>query len=227
MKSVLSMYTPVILCVFIVSGMTACSTSGKRDQKITIDTQGDSSAPDWAKGAKLSWEDGDTIAFKGQHTVRGTDRINGCFDLAKLDVKESVLSELVEDVRGRIDQAQQSLSEDAEQVLGKVRSASYAGKVTGLRFVERFFERYRINDTERLDCFVMAQISKSDYARLKRSLVDELSRVDPQLHAAIAAKQVEFFSGKDSKSDSASSVKQAVKETGKQQGAEFKATTED
>jgi hypothetical protein len=227
MKSVFTMFVSMIVTTFIMMLLGGCSTGSKRDHRTTIETQGGTSAPDWATGTKLSWEEGDAVAFKGEHTVRGTDRVNGCFDLAKLDVKEAVLSELVEDVRGRIDQAQQSLSEDAEQVLGKVRSASYAGKVTGLRFVERFFERYRIGDSERLDCFVMAQMSKSDYARLKRSLVDELSRVDPQLHAAIAAKQVEFFSGKDSKDRVVSSPKQVGKEVGKPESTMFKATSDE
>lgn len=182
-----------ILALLCLAVLAACSSSSKKDLRITIDTSA-SSKPDWVENQKSIWETGGKVFLKNTHTISGTERVNGCYDLAKLDTKETLLSEISNDVRGSIQHAQQSISESAEVVLGKVRTSEFEGKISGLRFTESYFERYRIGDTERIDCHVLAEMTMDNYNQTKRSVVNKVVAVDPKLKEAITKKQIDFFS---------------------------------
>lgn len=149
--------------------------------------------PKWARSLKKTWEDDGKVMIRATHTIRGDERVNGCYDLAKLDGKEAILSEIATDIRGSLDNAQTSLSENAETVLGKVRTGEYAGRLVGLRFTEEYFERYRIVETERIDCHVLGEMKLSDYNMVKKAVVDRVAAVDARVKEAITTKQVDFF----------------------------------
>ena len=100
--------------------------------------------PKWTDSNKTAWEIKGVVYLKSTYTVRGNERANGCIDLAKLDTKENLISEIQNEVRGSLDNAQQSISEDAEIILGKARSAEFSGKISGLRFTESYWEKYQI-----------------------------------------------------------------------------------
>ena len=127
------------------------------------------------------------------HNVRGDERVNGCYDLVKLDVKEAMLSEIANNVKGSIDNAQQSISENAEVILGKVRSGEFDGQISGLRFTDEYYERYAIGGVERIDCHIIAEMKQADYERVKRSVIDKVVAVDPRLKEAVTKKQINFF----------------------------------
>jgi len=94
--------------------------------------EADPNKPSWVSSSKISWVDGDQIFFHTQYSVRGDERVNGCFQLAKLDSKETLIREIAEDIRGQIDNAQQGISENTELLLSQVRSSEYSGKVVGM-----------------------------------------------------------------------------------------------
>lgn len=179
----------VLLLVFIFG---CASSERSRRQWIDSSTHHDN-PPEWVDEVRLSWNKGDKIFFRSVHTVRGDERVNGCFDLARLDVKETLLTEMATDIRGSLDNAQQSLNENAETVLGKVRSGEYRGRIMGLKHVEQYYERYRIGKDERIDCHVLSEITQSDYDELKKSVVNRIQEADPRLKEAITQKQIEFF----------------------------------
>lgn len=201
----------------MILGLSAC-TSLKSPQRVFLDsTLKADSPPEWVNQVKVSWEDKEKVFLRSSFTARGNERTAGCFDLARLDAKEKLLSEVKNDVRGSLDNAQQSISENAEVVLGKVRSASFEGKIKGLRFSEEYFERYLIGDTERLDCHVLAEMKLSDYNNLKRSVVDELVQVDSKVKEAITKKQVDFFEPKTLSREVAKQEQNAKKEEKEQE----------
>jgi hypothetical protein len=194
-----------------VLSLSACS-SLKVPQRVFLDsTLRKDSPPEWVNQVQVAKEENDKIYFRASYTARGNERIAGCFDLARLDAKEKILSEVNNDVRGSLDNAQQSISENAEAVLGKVRSASFEGKVRGLRFSEEYFERYLIGDTERIDCHVLGEMKLSDYNNLKREVVDELAQVDSRVKEAITKKQIDFFEPK--KQERVPAEKEATEES--------------
>lgn len=174
---------------------TACSTLSVMDKRVFLDsTLHEDSPPSWVKSTQTREEKSGTIRIRSTHTVRGNERVNGCFDLARLDAREVILTEIAADLRGRLDEAQQSLSESAELVLTKSRSQTFEGKLNGMKFNEEYFERYRIGDQERIDCFVQAEMSTADYQTLKRAIVDKVTAADPRLKATVLARQIQFFS---------------------------------
>ncbi len=178
-------------CTFaLVLGLALAGCTGP-SKKVVADSSG--SRPNWADTTRITWSEGDQIFFKQEYSVRGDERLNGCYQLAKLEAKESLVREIAEELKGQIDNAQQSLSESAELILSQVRSSEYGGKVTGMRFLEQYHERGTVSGTERLDCFVLAAVKKSDYEQIKRQILFKVSEADPDVKRAIKERSVKFF----------------------------------
>jgi hypothetical protein len=168
----------------------ACSSLPKR---VVLDSSGDK--PSWTDSSKLVWEEDGFVVLKASQVVRGNERPNGCLDLAKLDAKENLISEIKNDVKGSLDNAQQSISEDAEILLGKARSSEFEGSISGLRFEESFWEKYQVGEAEqKVQCHVLGKMKKENYLATKRAVVNKVAAVDPRLKEAITKKQIDFFS---------------------------------
>jgi hypothetical protein len=192
MRNRLTLFSMVVL-------VSACSSLVPQGRRFLDSSTREDSPPGWVRETKMTWERAGKVFLHSFHSIRGDERVNGCFDLARLDNKEALLSEIADEVKGSIDNAQQSISENAEEVLGKVRSAEFSGRITGLRFTDQYYERYLIGETERVDCHVLSEIKETDYNRIKREVVDKIAEVDPRLKEAISKKQIDFFSnGKQS-----------------------------
>ena len=184
-----------ILLAIVGLALSACSGSGVK--KIVIDATPD--RPAWVDKNALSWEEDGKIYFKAQQTVRGDQRVNGCFVVASHDAREAMLRGIAEEMKGATQEAQTDLSEQAELILGKVRSGEWQGKLYGFTDTERFFERYQLRDmatgqaTERIDCATLAYVSKADFNRTKQEVLNRIVAVDPRVKEAIVKKQVDFF----------------------------------
>lgn len=194
--------------MLFIALFTAGCASVSTERRVFLDsTTHTDSPPSWVNGTKVVWEEKDKVFVRATHTVRGNERVNGCFDLARLDSKETILSEIVNDVRGTLDTAQESISEDAELVLGKARTSEFKGRISGLRFSEQYYDRYLVGESERIDCHVLGEITQADHSRLKRELIHQIAATDPRIKEAISQKQIQFFgSDATSKSESSSNV---------------------
>ena len=131
------------------------------------------------------------------HRTRGSARkrlsVSGCLDLNKLDARETLLTEISNDIKGDLANAEQSINENAETILGKVRSGQFSGRVSGLRFTEQYYERYKIGDVERVDCHTLGEISKADFDQMKATILYKIEAVDPRLKEQIMLHQIDFF----------------------------------
>ena len=150
--------------------------------------------PAWVADPKVTWTEGDQVFFKTQYSVRGDERLNGCYQLAKLESKETLLREIAEEIRGRIDNAQQSISENAEILLNQSRTSEFQGRVTGVRNLEQYNERTLLNGEERIDCFLLSAIRNSDYESVRRAVVTRVVGADPKLKETLNQRQVDFYS---------------------------------
>lgn len=175
--------------------LAACAGNGVK--KVVVDESPNKSS--WVDDERISWEDGDKLFFKSKQTVRGDQRLNGCYTLASHDNREVMIRQIAETMKGATDEAQSDISENAELILGKVRSGEWAGKLYGFKDEGQFFERYQIRDlesrnvTERIDCYTLSSMSKSDYTRTKNEIVNKIQAIDPKIKSAIVNKQVQFF----------------------------------
>lgn len=171
--------------------ITACSSNPKKN---VVEAGNQENRPTWATGSKITWTEGDQVYFRSQYTIRGDERVNGCYQLARIDANTTLLREIAEDIRGQIDSAQQSISENAETILNQSVTSDFSGRVSGLRFLEQYHERYIASSTERVDCYVFSAIKKADYEAIRRSVVHKITEADPGLKAALNKKQIDFFS---------------------------------
>src|SRR5208282_4350077 len=98
MMSKLFLFVPV--CV-----ITACATTPKQgdtsrtdQRRVFLDSSTHEDAlPTWAKDNKIVWEANGKVYFHSTHTVLGSQSVDGCYDLAKLDGTEKLLSEIADD----------------------------------------------------------------------------------------------------------------------------------
>lgn len=186
-----------IMCGLLGIVLAGCASTGK----LVLDSS--ANKPSWASSNKVVWQDGNKFLFKAQHTIRGDERLSGCYDLARLDAKESLLSEISNEVRGSLNNAQESISEQAETVLTKMRSSEFSGTISGLRFSEQYFERYKIGETERIDCQTLGEMSAADFNRTKQAVINKVVAVDPRIKEAIAKKNIDFFGKRENASEPA------------------------
>jgi|GEM_PF-3328404 len=162
--------------------------------------------PEWTRSTKTSWEENGELVSRTSYTVRGNQKVNGCFDLAKLESKEQLLSQLKEEVSGEINLASEGVSEDFDPLITKSLRTSMAGKIQGLRIKEQAFERYMVNSIERIDCFVLSSMKSSDYSNLKSSILQNLVFVDDKVKQAVRERQKKFFKNDLSSSEPNDSV---------------------
>ena len=180
---------------------TACSTTGKKTRIYLDSSTHADNPPAWVNSTKVRSVASDSngaFQFRATHSVRGDERISACYDLAKLNLSENLILEISNDIKGRIDNAMPSLSENAEVILGKVRSSEFKATVQGLTVDEEYFERYLVNDTERVDCHVLGIISTSDYNKLKQKLVNHVETADPRIKDAVTKNMINFFDSEKS-----------------------------
>jgi hypothetical protein len=179
--------------LFLANCSSTSSLSGPTRKVIDSSARGEE-APKWVNTSKLSWEEGNAFYFKGFTSFRGNERVSSCFEVSKLEAKKNLLSEIKESIKSILDISTQSASEDQEQLYSQAVSSTLEGEIRGLRFMEQYFERYLIEDRERVDCFVMGAIEGKDYQDLKRRVLHKLEAADPRIKEALMKKQTDFFS---------------------------------
>jgi len=189
------MKTKLLLALSLIV-LPHCSTMVDTNQRRFLDSTFHSDLrPGWAEGTKSVWEEKGFIKYRGFQSIKGTERVNGCYELARLEAKQLLTAELNTDLKGKIDMASQSVSENAELLVAKSISEVFGNQIRGLRFTDEFFERYMVANIERVDCHVLGELSFSDYMTLKRNVVDRILAVDPRIREAVAQQQIKFFNG--------------------------------
>ena len=177
--------------VIIVAGCSHTVTTKKN----LIDSSG--SRPSWVSSQKTSWEEGDAFYFKSKVSLKGNERENAGYVIAGNDNRENLLRSISDQIKGATDEAQLSLNENSEIVLGKVRSGRWEGTIYGLINAEQYSERFeycRGSDcTQRLDCYVLSSTSRADYNKTKDGLLNQIIAIDPKIKDAIIRKQAAFF----------------------------------
>ncbi len=191
----------LLLSITVLVGLQlllACSTSQKPNQARVVleNSMKGEDLPKWVSDAKINWEQDNQLYFKSSYTIAGNQRINGCWDLAKIEMKESLLSELSQDIKGEVSLANEGISEGLDPLITKSIRTNIEGQVRGLKTQEQVFERYTVNQVERIDCFVMGTMSKADYAVLKTSVLKNLASVSAEVADAVRKRQKDFFSEK-------------------------------
>ena len=152
----------VLLPVILISLFVGCSTPMK---KIILNSSS-SKKPEWVDSSDLSWEKDKRYFFKGDYTIRGDERVNACVDLAKMNVKESFITEIQEELKGALASATESIQNSAEILLTKSQLSKYQGSIRGLRFKSKYWEKYVLaNEEEKVSCYVLAEIDKKSYVK--------------------------------------------------------------
>ena len=179
-----------VICSILIGALMGCSSSMK---KMILDSSSPN-RPDWINSNNISWEKNNKYFFKGDYTIRGDERVNACIDLAKINVKETLITEMQEDLRGALASASESIKRSAEILLTKSQTSQYQGSISGLRFESKYWEKYSIsNNEEKISCYVIAYLSKKDYVKIKQKIVNKMIGISPSLKKAVMDRQVDFF----------------------------------
>lgn len=184
--------------------LNACAIKSIKESRVVIDNSfgNKNSLPEWVRDSRASWIDPDSkhLKYKTTYTIRGDQRTNACFELAKLEIKQNVISEISTSITGELNLASDGMNENSEIIITKSFNEQFSALVKGLKFESQFFERYVIADNERIDCFVQATMSPEDYQLLKKELINKMEKMSSQVAEAVRKKQVNFFNenGKNS-----------------------------
>lgn len=190
------LYTLTVVVMAIVSA--GCSSTGKTifTEIHVIENAG--KKPAWVEKNKIQWIEDDMHYFSGTIRLRGDERVSGGYMIASMDNREQLMRSVADEIRGQLDEAQISLNENAEILLGKVRSGTWEGTIYGLQDLERYYDRFEMctgqDCRQGINVWILSGISMEDYRRTKDALVNKLVQVDPRVKDAITRGQVDFFS---------------------------------
>lgn len=150
--------------------------------------------PTWTSNSEMSWNNNDEIQLKGQYTLKGNQRVNACYDLAKGDARENLVSEMSVNFQSEINSYTQGISADENIELNKMFISQAKNKITGLRVSESAFERVLVNSEERINCFVLFSISKKSYQENMANAKSEVSKVNSEIIEKMKSRGLDFFS---------------------------------
>jgi len=150
--------------------------------------------PDWIKKTDVTWTEGSFIYYKNTFTVRGDQRVNACYELARLGLYESLISEIGSEIKAENNLASEGTLESESDLINKSVSENLSGYLKGVKVKSKAFERYVVKDNERVDCHLLTEISKSDYEKMKNRIGQEILSVSAEVTQALREKQKRFFS---------------------------------
>lgn len=190
-----------VICVLGLAGCGSAPHNGLKQGRFVLDNSSrGGELPTWVTSGQVAWEQGDSMFFKSTYTVSANQRVNGCYDLAKLELKESLLSELSQDIKGELNLGSEGISEGLDPLVTKSIRTNIEGTVKGLRMREQLYERYVVADVERVDCYVQALMAKTDYNKLKNSVLKQMASVSEDVAVAMRKRQQNFFKDDSQKS---------------------------
>jgi hypothetical protein len=210
--------------------LVGCSTGAVRPDKLekqVIDNGSGGSPPAWVQDTKVSWiGDGNVHKFKAFHSIKGDERLNACFELARLDAQEQITSEIWADFKATVSHSTNGISESMEDIFVQSRNLETKSNIRGLRFTEAYHQRYLVNGTERVDCFVLGELTDGDYRQMRAHLLSPVVEANPELRKAIEDKHKEMFKGSTSAAPSERNPSSlpAVAKTDQKLGADLPAT---
>lgn len=185
-----------ILSLLGIALLPACASTPNTSQlqRAVIDNSArGGEMPRWIGESKVSWEEDNRIYFKALFSVKGSQRLNGCFDLVRLEQSETVLENIKHEIKGEIALANEGIAEEADPLITKSISKSFNGTIKGLRAVEQAYERYLVNNAERIDCYLLSSMSKQDYNALKNNAFEQLISVNDEVARVVRKRQSDFF----------------------------------
>ncbi|HPW68366.1 MAG TPA: hypothetical protein PLA82_02775 [Deltaproteobacteria bacterium] len=172
----------IIAVLFIASSVFLASCfSTSVTKKFVVDSS--PAHPDWVNKSEMRWETKEGYFYKSMVSIRGDERLNGGYIIASNDNRERLIRDISDNLKGKIQEAVMTLSENAEYALNKARSGEYEGTIYGMRDMDQYFERYElVNKAEktrvqRINCYQLSFISKQDYAKTEQALVDQIIEV--------------------------------------------------
>lgn len=178
----------------ILNGCSSNGVKADRLDKQVLDTGAGGTTPSWVSDTKISWtEDSNLHRFKAFHSIKGDERLTACYELAKLNARETITSEIWSDFKAAVSHSTQGVSEAAEEILVQSRNLETRGNIRGLRFREAFHQRYLVNGVERIDCYVLGELSDNDYRKIKAHLLSPVVQANPELKKAIEENHRDFF----------------------------------
>jgi hypothetical protein len=186
---------PLILPLTLSLALAGCASSSTRGdgRQVLERSIGSEQAPAWAASTKISWDEGSFVYFKGVQNVMGNHRVSGCYTMARLEAKARLRSEIESNIKADISQITEGLDETLSPLLNEMVSETLRGEIRGLRIQEQYFERYRVADTERVECQVLTSMKSSEFEKLRRGIARSLLDQSAELRAAVTKKQVKFL----------------------------------
>ena len=202
----------LVLSLSSTALLMGCASSGSKasghlvDRRVIETSYQQDQQPAWLRDSRTSWDEGEQHVIRSSYTLSGNRRVNGCFDLAKTEGKEALVSEVANDIKGELVRASQGTDENVDEGITKTWIEKYQGDTRGLRFTEQAYERSVTNDVERIECFVLGRIKNSDYAQIRARILSNVVRSDDRIKKMLVDRQASMLEPENRKPASVTST---------------------
>lgn len=175
--------------------IVGCSTSNiKLNSKVVLErSTGDESLPEWTMKSRNSWSDENNYYFKTSYIIKGSQRVNACYDFAKSEAKENITNEFKSSFSSETNGYTEGLEETDTQKLNKMFISSIKTTLYGLKLSESAFERYKILDDEKIQCHTLHVVTKDNFIKNLKLALSNQKEIDPELNEKILGRARSFF----------------------------------
>lgn len=159
-----------------------------------------SETPSWTYGAKVMWQEGDSIIFAYSLEMSGASRPDACMKAASLQARTEMRRYISESISSSELLSQADLTSDPE--FESVTASLAQGSITGASVSEQYWERVLKTDVRgerglRMRCASKVKVSRSDLdGQLERTIVTE-TKSNPEMRQALMMAQTDFLNNLD------------------------------
>lgn len=182
-------------CVFAL----ACSVSSAADNYSPIVTERLGRAtetPQWTYGAKVMWQDKDSVIFAYSLEMSGVSRPSICMKAASLQARTEMRRYISESISSRELLSQADLSSDPE--FEAITASLAQGSIKGASVKEQYWEKVLKTDVRgekrlRMRCSSKVQVTRADLDKqLERTIVAKTAK-NPEMRQALMKAQTTFL----------------------------------
>ena len=192
-----------VLSMLLTLAVSQCSLSHAASQyapEVTERLGMASETPEWTYGAKVMWQDGDSVIFAHALEMSGDSRPDVCMKAASLQARVAMRRFITESISSSELLSQASLTSDPE--FESVTASLAQGSIKGASVREQYWERLLKPDVRgerrlRMRCASQVQVTRSDLDGQLEQIIVTQTKNNPEMRRALITAQTDFLNNLD------------------------------
>ena len=194
-----SLSGPIPTALLIALGVLVWSVQIFAEDYAPVVTEripGSTETPVWTSGAKVMWQEADSVVFAHVLEMSGDSRPSACMRAASLQARSEMRRFISESITSSELLSVEDVSSDPE--FESVTASLAQGSITGASVKEQYWEKVLKTDirgekTLRILCASQVQVTRADLDLQLGKIIEEETARNPEMRYALMMAQTDFL----------------------------------